>query len=282
MHLRQGTPEWLAMRQSHIGASDAPIIMEESPWKTPYQLWEEKLGLAPQSLISQRMQRGLDLEDQARQKLEMMTGLFLLPEVRFHSEHKYMMASLDGIDPSGKHIAEIKCAGEKDHAIALGGNIPEKYMPQVQHQLEVCQLEVALYFSYDGSEGVIVKVFRDNEYIKKMIMKEQEFWECVQSFQAPELSLRDYESKNDSVWLNTALKWRQTNSQLKMLEEQEKTMRQALIDMAQGKSSIGAGLKLTKSLCRGNVDYSKIPELNGVPLESYRKKPIEKWRISEF
>jgi predicted phage-related endonuclease len=43
--MQQQTPEWLEFRKNKIGASDAPIIMETSPWKTPYQLWLEKLSL---------------------------------------------------------------------------------------------------------------------------------------------------------------------------------------------------------------------------------------------
>ncbi len=40
--LIQNTPEWHAFRRKRIGASDAPVIMGISPWKTPYQLWIEK------------------------------------------------------------------------------------------------------------------------------------------------------------------------------------------------------------------------------------------------
>ena len=136
MHLKQGSPEWLEMRKTKIGGSDAPIVMEESPWKTPYQLWQEKMGLVQQPPPTARMKRGLELEEQARHQLEQMTGLFLEPDVVFHNQHEYMIASLDGIDPTGKHIAEIKCCGSEDHAIALGGSIPQKYYPQLQHQLD--------------------------------------------------------------------------------------------------------------------------------------------------
>ena len=39
IELTQNTPEWLEFRRKKIGASDAPIILEVSTWKTPYQLW---------------------------------------------------------------------------------------------------------------------------------------------------------------------------------------------------------------------------------------------------
>ena len=40
--VEQGSKEWLALRNNKIGASDAPIIMGESSWTTPFQLWQIK------------------------------------------------------------------------------------------------------------------------------------------------------------------------------------------------------------------------------------------------
>ena len=36
----QNTPEWHAWRMQGLGSSDAPVIMQESPWRTPKQIWE--------------------------------------------------------------------------------------------------------------------------------------------------------------------------------------------------------------------------------------------------
>src|SRR5271170_1345030 len=121
----QNTPEWLEMRRNKIGASDAPIIMQVSPWKTPYQLWEEKLGIAKQKQISYEMQRGTNLEEIARQEFEKMTGLIIFPQVVQHPNFEWMIASLDGIDLAHENIVEIKCPGINDHQYALDGKIPE-------------------------------------------------------------------------------------------------------------------------------------------------------------
>ena len=43
-HIEQGTSEWLNWRKGVIGASDAPTIMGENPWKSPTYLLDEKLG----------------------------------------------------------------------------------------------------------------------------------------------------------------------------------------------------------------------------------------------
>ena len=40
--IQQGTKEWLEWRSQGIGASDAPAIMGENPWKRPETLLQEK------------------------------------------------------------------------------------------------------------------------------------------------------------------------------------------------------------------------------------------------
>jgi putative phage-type endonuclease len=183
--IRQNTPEWKELRKTKIGASDAAPILGISPYKTAYRLWQEKLGLVQENFPNYAMQRGVQLEEEARLQLESITGLFFLPVVRFHDSIEWMIASLDGIDAEGKFIAEIKCPNRKDHIMAQEGKIPDKYYPQLQHQLEVCQLDVNYYFSFDGKEGALVKVFRDDVFIQKMLQRENEFWECLQEFRAP-------------------------------------------------------------------------------------------------
>lgn len=279
-NLQQNTPEWLEMRKNKVGASDAPIIMGVSPWTTAYQLWEEKLDLVPSKQETLPMKKGHKLEELARLELEKMTGFFFLPEVRLHSTLPWMMASLDCIDPEGHHIAEIKCPGIEDHSIALDGKIPDKYFPQLQHQLEVCQLEKGYYFSFYEAKGVIVEVYRDDTYIKKMIEKEKRFWECLQEFSPPEMTERDYIQQTDPLWKDYASEWRMLNEQIKALEAKEKHLREAIIAMSGKKNAIGAGIKLTRFMRKGNVDYSAIPELKQVELDKYRKNPIESYRIS--
>lgn len=280
--LCQQTPEWLELRKTKIGASDSPIIMQVSPWKTPYQLWLEKMGKhKSEDIKSPNMKRGIILEEKARERFMDMTGLFVLPSVEFHKENEFMMASLDGIDIEKENIVEIKCPNADDHFAAVGNMVPEKYFPQLQHQLEVCQLDMAYYFSFDGNDGVIVKVYRDDKYIKNMVQKEKEFWECMQNKIPPELIERDYIKRNDSQWQEAASKWSSTHTLLKKLEIQEKEQRERLISLSMNKNSIGGGIKLSKIIRKGSVDYSEIPELIGVDLEKHRKKPTESWRITE-
>ncbi len=140
------TPEWEQMRKEKIGASDAPVLMGISPYDTPYSLWQKKLDLIPQTTMTRPMERGYTLEPLAREQVEQQIGQSLRPRVKFHDSIPWMMATLDGLSEDEKTLVEIKCPGATDHQTALSGHIPEKYFPQVQHQLEVCQIEKGYYF----------------------------------------------------------------------------------------------------------------------------------------
>lgn len=280
--MMQNTPEWVEMRRNHIGASDAPIIMGLNPWKTPYQLWQDKMGISKEIPISARMQRGHDLEEIARQEFERQTGLIVFPQVVYHPKYEWMIASLDGIDLSSRHIVEIKCPGARDHAEALEGHVPDKYVPQLQHQMEVVGVSKAYYFSFDGLAGKFIEVYRDDAYSKKMIAKEQQFWECMKSFQAPDLSDRDYTQREDELWIEASTRWRECYSKLQEIEREENSLRESLIALSGGSSCRGANIRLSKIVRRGSVDYKAIPELQGVEVDKYRKGPVECWRLAPY
>lgn len=184
--LTQRSEAWLKMRQEKIGASDAPIIMGVSPWKKPLQLWEEKLGFRPPEESNQWMLRGIELEDDARNAFIFETGIYVTPRVVQHKILDWMIASLDGIDDKNENIIEIKCPGRKDHMIAKEGYIPNKYIPQLQHQMSVCDLKKAFYFSYYNGDTALIEVKRDDQYIDLMIEQEERFWKCMQNFTPPD------------------------------------------------------------------------------------------------
>jgi putative phage-type endonuclease len=275
----QQSDDWHALRKNKIGASDAPVIMGVSPWKTPYQLWREKLSLDAPGQMTDRMQRGLALEDQAREKFMQMTGCIVQPQVLLHPTIDWMMASLDGISSDGKLIVEIKCPNRDDHAIALDGEVPEKYKPQLQHQMEVAGVDKSHYFSFDGQNGIIVILYRCQSDVSLILKEEEKFWNCVQNYTPPQLASKDYILREDAGWKHAAMCWKDTKARLQELEEMEKEWRDKLIELSEDKSCQGNGIRLCKIARKGNIDYSTIPELKNVDMEKYRKVPTEMWRL---
>ena len=280
--LIQGSPEWVKMRQSMIGASDAAIILGVSKFATPFMLWEQKLGLKEVEVTS-AMQRGTAMEEEARKEFEHLHGIAVFPEVTFSKAYPWMMASLDGISLDLKTLVEIKCVNKRDHQTALEGSVPDHYYPQCQHQLAVTGLPYMYYFSYDAMNPATVTVVRDDIYIERMIEKEKEFYRCVMEFDPPPLCDRDYvDRSDDDEWKKTADMYLSAQKSRKILEDHEEVYRKELIRLSEGKNSIGAGVKATRFHRKGNVQYGKVPELQGVDLEPYRKPPIETWRIGEI
>lgn len=139
---------------------------------------------------------------------------------------------------------------------------------------------MAFYFSFDGYEGVIMEVGRDDSLIAEMITQEKKFWNNMTTLTPPTMNERDFVNREDEKWQETAQKWLAIRSQIEALECEEKKLRDALIEMADSQNAIGCGIRLTRSLRKGNVNYSQIPELINVDLERYRKEPIEVWRLS--
>lgn len=276
--MTQGSPEWFALRKTKITATDASVIMGLNHWKTKIQLYREKVSDdLPSQFCNKSMQRGLDLEPAARHLYSIMTARSMFPAVVVRD---WTMASLDGIDATMNHIVEIKCPGEKDHLCAVNGKVPEHYMPQLQHQMYVCGLDSMDYFSFDGMDGVIIEVKRDQDFIDSMLEQELKFYECLQNKTPPEPEEGDYLEIEDPLWIECAERWKDLQQEIKRLEDQEAHYRKQLIFLSGESNAKGAGISICNIKRKGNVDYGKIPELRGIDLEIYRKAPITSWRIT--
>ena len=99
--LRQNTPEWHRWRRQGIGASDAPVIMGETPFKTPRTLWSIKTGRATETAAGPAARRGRELERFARRAYERQTGVQMEPLCLVHERLDWMRASLDGLSFDG-------------------------------------------------------------------------------------------------------------------------------------------------------------------------------------
>ncbi len=282
--LKQGTLKWLKFRKEHIGASDAPVIMNASPWKTPYRLWQEKLDLVEDGPTTSAMQRGIDLEQKARDKYIEITGIHVSPAVVKSKAHPFMIASLDGISADKKKAVEIKCPGSEDHGSAVKGIVPKKYIYQLVHQMLVLSIGSIDYFSYRSDDDyalVTVLLIDVQEEAEALIEKELKFWDCIQTLQEPELRPSDYTSMHGIEWNLMVGEYLTAKEKLKAWEEQEKKCRERLIELANDQNCVGGGIVLSKHTRNGNVDYSKIPELKSIDIGQYRKAPITYWKIAE-
>lgn len=181
INLKQRSKEWLQWRSNKICASDAPVLMGHSPFKTIDQLYIEKTKCF-ESAPNAWMLRGIELESMALLEFEKETDLIMFPCVGVHDEIDWMAASFDGMTIEGDALVEVKCPGKKDHDLALQKKVPHKYKAQLQHQMHVAGIEFAYYFSFDGEKGIIIEVKRDQYFIDIMLEKEFAFWQSLQAF----------------------------------------------------------------------------------------------------
>lgn len=284
--------QWLQWRRNGIGSSDSPVIMGVSPWKTPYQLWMEKITGKDSQPENSSMERGKRLEGEARDAFSNILKTDLSPKNVEHDKISWLRASLDGIDPSGKIMVEIKCPNQVDHGLALNKQVPTKYWPQLQHQLLVTGLDHMYYVSYTGKEIAWVNVMRDDQYVGEMLAKEQEFWDCVVNQTPPELTEKDYVNlEAHSEWPKIASRLIEVQSHLKTLEREENDLKTCLMAISEGRNARGGGLQATGSLCKGVIDYKQAAadwlenlrahnpglELTEIPWDAYRKPSYIKW-----
>ncbi|MCE5319423.1 MAG: YqaJ viral recombinase family protein [Parachlamydia sp.] len=274
INLEQNTPEWLEFRRGKIGASDAPIIMGVSPYRTAYELYLDKTEGITQAK-NEAMKRGSFLEDDARRQLKLDLRLSgdIGPAVLQSEEHEEFIASLDCFTPETGFMSEIKCPNEADHLMAVAGKIPEKYYPQLQHQMYVAGASSNIYYSYRQGQGVFVVCPRDNEYIAKLVQKEMEFIENVRAGIPPALSDKDFVERFDMEFLTYARSFELLKEQISELQTKEQALKDKLIEIAAGQNCRAGNVRVSKRFRKGSVEYAKIPQLAEIDLEQYRGKP---------
>lgn len=181
--------EWLEARRQGIGGSDAPAIVGVSPWRTPLDVYEDKLGEAPERDDNEAMAWGRALEPVIRQAYSDRTGYAVaLPAMLAHPKHDWMLANLDGIANDGRRVLEIKTARTAQGWGEEGSDmIPLPYLIQVQHYMAVTAIPVAdVAVLIGGSDFRVYEVPADAELQAGIIEQEAELWGRIQRRDPPD------------------------------------------------------------------------------------------------
>ena len=179
--LTQGSDKWLAWRNQGIGASDAPAIMGENPWKSAAEILRDKILMAPPREGNDAMRRGTALEPIARKAYVAKRGIEVVPVCIQHKDYPWLRASLDGLSVDCKTVLEIKC-GARTFEAAVDGIVPKHYYGQLQHILMATGLPAIDFWVFSEDEGgLLLTVSRDDNYIARLFDAEQSFWKQVTS-----------------------------------------------------------------------------------------------------
>lgn len=186
--------DWLKERQKGIGGSDVAAILGMSPWRTPYQVWEEKTTPIDETAAEDdrpALYWGRVLEAPIRQAYADKTGRTVTKpaEAFVSSKYPFMRANLDGIADDGRGV-EFKTSSKSDGWGEVGTDeIPDYYMTQVQHYLAVTGVKTAdVAVLIGGNDFRIYTVEADEELQALLIERESEFWALVESRTPPDLT----------------------------------------------------------------------------------------------
>lgn len=179
---------WLAGRKSGLGGSDAAAVLGLSKWRTPLDVYNDKVSDTVEEQDNVSMEWGRRLEPVIRQKYADTTGMAVtIPNQQFrHPVHRFMIANVDGIASDGR-IVEIKTArSSADWGEAGTDEIPDYYKTQVQHYMTVLEKPCTdLAVLIGGSDFRIYHVENDPALAEIMIEREREFWQRVIEHRPP-------------------------------------------------------------------------------------------------
>ena len=189
--------EWLEVRKTGIGSSDAAAAVGLNPYQSQLELW----------LVKTRRDDGLPKVDPHDEESPIYWGNILEPIVAAHYTRRtgnrvrkinavlqhpdpntaWMLANIDRevIGASDVQILECKTAGINGARLWKDG-VPEYVQLQVHHQLAVTGKQAAdVAVLLGGQHLEIHRIERDEALIRNLVQLEREFWHFVETDTPP-------------------------------------------------------------------------------------------------
>jgi putative phage-type endonuclease len=172
--------EWLRLRKTGIGGSDAGAICGLNPYVSPMGVFYEKTREEVETYDNESMRQGRDLEEYVARRFMEETGLKVRrSNVMYQSEeYPFMLANVDRLISGENMGLECKTASAYNADKWTGDSVPSHYEIQCHHYMAVTGAE-AWYLAVliMGREFKYKRIDRDEELIQNLIAIEREFWE---------------------------------------------------------------------------------------------------------
>ena len=172
--------EWLEIRRNSIGGSDAASACGMSPWKSPLELWCEKMGMIPDKETNESMRRGTYLEEYVAQRFSEETGKKVRRDNFMYSSDDFpcLTANIDRVivgEDAGLECKTMNDYSSNDYDFE-SGEIPVQYYCQCQNYMMVMGWNY-MYIAFSSNfKFSWLKIDRNDEFIKGMRQKELDFW----------------------------------------------------------------------------------------------------------
>lgn len=311
--------QWLQYRQQGIGGSDANVIVnggntfntvndiahskldpitEESVAakrenETPEDIGRKNAGHVMEPVIREWIRNTMKIGN-CPEPLSLISEIFEDRGMYRHHDHKFMIADCDdfalfkdgrvcGLEYKTKSYRLKKYW--KSGTYGIDAEVEDLgYVAQVYHYMTVMDLDcyiLVMSFEFSGSDNVVIFFNRDDNYMKFIVSKEEDFWNNKEYYltQIPERCTEEQGERLAEYWktryahlddenaqilgeaiLEAKNQIAQLNKKIKQLEEAIEPKERALL------ANLGDGLTFGKNVCfkvtsvtrRGNYDSKSL------------------------
>ena len=172
--------QWLALRKTGIGGSDAGTVCGLNPYSSPMKLFHDNTSEETEELDNEAVRQGHDLEEYVAQRFMEATGLKVRRSNYMYRsvEHPFMIADVDRLIVGEDAGLECKTASAYNADKWKNGDIPLHYIMQCYHYMAVTGKRTWYIAAVIlGREFVYRKLVWNDELITCLIEVEKDFWE---------------------------------------------------------------------------------------------------------
>jgi putative phage-type endonuclease len=191
-----GSPEWIALRRSGLGATDAAVVTGYSRFASPFDKYSEMLGRSAPKVATEAMLWGTILErpvglEWARRNAKRVrhVGYTYWLEDGIYSHYDFDVVG----EPAILEIKTSSAYGQREWGEENTDQMPTEYVLQAHHEImcrpgiERCYVAVLI----GGQKLQQYVVERDEEMIEALLARERAFVENTRAGVPPEIDGSD-------------------------------------------------------------------------------------------
>lgn len=171
--------DWLRLRKSGIGGSDAGAICGVNPYSSAMKVFRDKTSTEVEELDYEAVRIGHDLEGYVAQRFTEATGLKVRKSNFMYrsKEYPFMIADVDRLVVGEDAGLECKTASAYNADKWADGNIPLHYVMQCYHYMAVTGRRTWYIAAVIlGREFTYRKLEWDDDLISRLTGMEENFW----------------------------------------------------------------------------------------------------------
>lgn len=246
--------EWLRIRQTGIGGSDAPAVMGVTSFKSAFSLWSEKVGLIEPVDLSdnERVQWGCRQEPVIIDGYEEESARVVdrLPKYTiFLHDSGFRFCTPDALQFQSQSVVEVKNVSEYKAGDWLE-EPPLEYLIQLLHNMMVLNVETGTLVALLGGNRCIWYDIDRADYGSLCFdiwWQEYLFWQMVQSEEPPEID----GSESTKTALSGVQESAEEEAHLLSVEAMEATDR--IDELLETKKGVAQEIKHYKNIIRAEM-----------------------------